>query len=155
MAVIKGDVPFTENLLKSGANTNSLADSKLSPLYFAVKYDHIQISQLLLKFKADVNQANSIENRPIHIAIIHENMDMLKLLLDNNAENNCLNKDAMSPLALAAYKNNIEIAKLLLRAGAIVDIDNTPLLNKPLNISKRKGFTELEKLLNKYHSQEK
>ncbi len=144
-------------LLEKGANPNVKAtglDSDKTgktPLMFAVEasktdagYDLVK---LLLRNKADVNMKNGDGNTALHLACIEGSPEAVKLLLDYGADIEAKNNNGFTPLIAASFAGRVNVAMALLDRNANVNAKSEKLGWTPLAAAKKKGNTELERLL--------
>ncbi|XP_057320544.1 putative ankyrin repeat protein RF_0381 [Microplitis mediator] len=114
-AILQNNYAFTEYLINSGANVNSLDIKQQTPLHVAVSNENIEIIKLLLDNNADVNVFDNDNLSPLSIAIIKENKEIVALLI--NKDKIIVEADFVSLLKIAWYISNFEIFDLLLDVG--------------------------------------
>jgi len=119
MAAYRGDAGLLELLLTKGAdpNTNSITgaadgQTKVPPLYVAVKYGRAEAVKILTRAKADPNVPNK-EGKPL-LFDAAGNLETLKALLDGGADPNQKARDGFTPLTFATHQlNRIAVETLL------------------------------------------
>jgi len=84
---------------------------------------------------------------PLMMAVSGGHIEIAQLLLNAGADPNILEGEGVTPLVEAVEKDDIEMVKFLLKNGAKIDIDG--MFYKPLDIAKKKGNSEIIKLLSK------
>ncbi|XP_047128763.1 transient receptor potential cation channel subfamily A member 1 homolog isoform X1 [Hydra vulgaris] len=121
----------------------------LTPLHYAVKYDHLDAAQILLDKGADVNASGDYDVTPLHYAIrfMVKDCSMMQLLISNNATINAKDKFSSTPLHYACLKGNVKAVKELLKAKN-VDIEAKDQLNStPLHSCCINGNIAIAKML--------
>ncbi|XP_052062655.1 ankyrin-1-like [Mytilus californianus] len=169
LASAEGFKDIVKNLLNN--NSNCSLYKKNSPLYIAIKNDHMAIAEELLKKNADPNDrtvreikldlilqlyedesslslvASSITNRtPIFIASLKGRKQCVELLLKYGADPNMCAYYNVSPLYAAAEEGHLEVVNLLLENDANVneEADNK---KTPLHVASEKGHYHIVKRL--------
>ncbi|GEM_PF-2595963 len=82
---------------------------------------------------------------PLYLAVSGNHIEVVRILLKAGADPNILEGEGVTSLVEAVEKEHIEIIKLLLKSGARTDMKG--LLYKPSDIARKKGNTEILKLL--------
>lgn len=101
-AVKNKQLDCVSSLLHIGANPNVRdADDGMTPLYHAVRMDHIDIMNLLLIYKADSNVMDKRGTTPLYFACVYRNIDIIKALLDNGADYKVACSASVFPLSNA------------------------------------------------------
>lgn len=117
-AVLYGDAPLLEQLLKRGANVNTRNDAKATALMWAAT--DLEKTRVLLMHGADVNARSDDGRTPLMIAAGCPGGEaIVKLLLDHGANPNPNHLPmAASPLSQAALAADAASMHLLLDRGA-------------------------------------
>jgi ankyrin repeat protein len=84
-ACYDGDIDNVKTLSIIVDDINITFNGK-TPLYYAIKYNHIEIANLLLSNNADIEIANNYNYTPLHVAVGNNNIDMIKMLLEHGAD---------------------------------------------------------------------
>jgi ankyrin repeat protein len=116
-----GDRKAALELLRLGADVNSVRPDGSTPLHWAVyRVDHELVEQLLKRgAKADV--VNAYGSSPLSEAVKVADVRLVRMLIDRGASVNAVNQDGQTPLMLAARTGVVEVAELLVRRGAEVN----------------------------------
>lgn len=143
-----GRTSMSERLVAGGATVSLLDDYFRSPIYFAVKNEHVQIVQLLVHHGADVNKphADVQVDACLIVAARSGRADIIQLLLDHGADVNATSENRESALGVACDGGHFEATKLLLQYGvgpAKCDRDR----NSPLYTASAKGYLKIVKIL--------
>ncbi|XP_057317964.1 ankyrin-3-like [Microplitis mediator] len=115
LAVLQDNYEFTEYLISSGADVNSLDGRRQTPLHISVRKKNTKIINLLLKNDADVNAFDNYNLSPLKIALINGNEQIVELLLDK-AEIT-VKKNLISLLKFAWKNSTFKIFELLFDVG--------------------------------------
>ncbi|XP_076547719.1 uncharacterized protein LOC117610162 [Osmia lignaria lignaria] len=120
-AVEKGYLKIVEDLLKYGANVNTLHSSMykkgFTPLHNAANNEQKEMAKLLINYGANVNAKDASEKTPIFYAIENVDAKVTKLLLTNGAGI----KDSPELLSIAVKKKCKEIVEILLQHDADIN----------------------------------
>ncbi|MEY2393612.1 ankyrin repeat domain-containing protein [Wolbachia endosymbiont of Tettigetta isshikii] len=120
-AVEKGYLKIVEDLLKYGADVNTLHNSTskegFTPLHSAAKIKQEEVAKLLISYEADINAQDKTGKTPIFYAIENADLKITKLLLTNRANV----KDNPELLNIAVKKECIEIVEALLQHDADIN----------------------------------
>lgn len=102
-AILDGNTEKVANMLEDGANPNR-SFAGMSPLYWAVDENQIQMVALLLDAGADIDRTNGVANRSaLHEAVLDGRLDIVKLLVERGADINNRNTHDRTPLYYALY----------------------------------------------------
>lgn len=82
---------------------------------------------------------------PLMMAVSGGHIEIVKLLLEADANPNIIEGEGVTPLVEAVERNDIEMVKLLLKNGAKIELEG--MYYKPLDIAKKKGNSDVIKLL--------
>ncbi|XP_057319438.1 putative ankyrin repeat protein RF_0381 [Microplitis mediator] len=177
LAVLQENYEFTEYLISSGTNINSLDGRRQTPMHVSVTKKNKKIINLLLKNGADVNVFDNDNLSPLKIAVIKGNNEIVELLLDKAKIT--VKKSLKSLLKIAWNNSTFKIFELLfdvgleiypLAAGKIVpplhlaviknnfetfndsindgdDINGSFWEKTPLEIAVSRGYTKMTELL--------
>jgi hypothetical protein len=107
------------------------------PVYFAIRYRHIEPLQLLINTKAsiDVQTFNdTVSTTPIHQAVCTKQLDIVTLLIQSNVGINAINQYGETPLVIACVNNLPDIVNLLINANANIN-KKTRFGRTPLDIA--------------------
>ncbi|XP_057319236.1 putative ankyrin repeat protein RF_0381 [Microplitis mediator] len=115
LAVLQENYEFTEYLISSGANVNSLDGRRQTPLHISVTKKNKKIINLLLKNNADVNVFDDDNLSPLKIAVINGNEEIVELLLDKAKIT--VKKSLILLLKIAWNNSTFKIFELLFDVG--------------------------------------
>jgi len=149
-AIAAGDKPAVEQALADGANVDSRARDRATPLIAAALGDQLAIAELLLSKGADVMARNSGGFTPLHAAAFSGSLPIAKLLLDEGAVlEDADNKSGVTPLIVAGEENHVELAEFLIGQGA--DVKHPEAHGYwPITRAFWKGNTEIIKLFKRH-----
>lgn len=120
-AVLYGDTPLLEQLLKQGANPNLRNDTRATAFMWAAT--NLEKTRVLLDHNAEVNVLSEDKRTPLMIAAGRPGgAAIVKLLLDHGATVNPTKNPATesSPLIQAALAGDAELMRMLIDRGADV-----------------------------------
>ncbi|ELU06571.1 hypothetical protein CAPTEDRAFT_137664, partial [Capitella teleta] len=83
---------ITELLISHGIDVNIACHCKLTPLRFAVIYEHFSITKMLLEGSADPNAVDDRGNTPLHYAIKIQHRSITDILVTFGADVNKRNQ---------------------------------------------------------------
>ena len=147
-AILNQDSDLIKFLIKNGADVNAKNAYGKTVLHTALERKSIHLVELLLRNGANVNLEKFSGERPLDIAVEMKNKDVVGILLKNGALVNHP-KEYTSALHRAVGTGNVEIVEMLLEHGAeCMQKDKTG--KTPLAIAKRKGNTDVYKLMSTY-----
>lgn len=150
LAVIEGNYAAVEELLKQGADTETLDYEFLTPLAYAVYEGHLDIMQLLINSGAKVDGPCVEDKTPLILAVEADMVEASALLIQNGADVNRMASE-MSPLhyAVATDESVPEIISLLLGNGADLTIKDE-FGNTPLELAAKWKNWDAHKLIKKH-----
>lgn len=120
------------DLLKKGANVNTVNQQHKSLLLVATEKQFVNMAKLLIEYGADVNlQDNRLES-PFLTAAVLGNSELIALYLENGARFDVFNRYYGTALIPACERGHVEIVKMLTQ---------TPYL--PLIVLNKLGWTAL------------
>lgn len=120
-AIAAGDKTAVEQALANGANVDSRAGDRATPLIVSALGDQLAISEMLVSKGADVMARNSGGFTPLHAAAFSGSLPIAKLLLEKGAAlEDAANKAGVTPLMVAGEENHVELAEFFLTKGADV-----------------------------------
>lgn len=120
----KGDLEMVKLLLKKGADINKANNSKATPLFFALKHNHLEVvDALLIATGINVNQVCSMDDStPLLIAAQNGRLEVVqKLLKVEGIQVNQANNNGTTPLFAAAINGQLGVVDELLKAKAKLD----------------------------------
>jgi ankyrin repeat protein len=121
-AIDAGDRAAVERVLANGADVNSRARDKATPLIAAALDSRLAIVELLLSKGADVTARNSGGFTALHAAAYSGSVPIAKLLLEKGAVlDDADNKAGVTPMMVAGEEDHIAVAELLIAQGADVN----------------------------------
>jgi ankyrin repeat protein len=119
-AATQGKADMAMQLLKAGADPNTVDKNGISPLMAACRWGHIEVVRLLLGNGATPDQPRSPKGRtPLMVACsYYSGLSVIKLLVEKGADINVKAQDGTTPLMLAARNAKYEVVEYLLSKGA-------------------------------------
>ena len=90
-----------------------------TPIFYAIKFGHINIIKLLLEHGADIDIRNIQGNTVLHQAAMMGNIEIINLLIQNRAHIQAKCNDGLTALDYAAWNSDKDLMGVLLRAGAL------------------------------------
>lgn len=121
-AVNLGDEAAVEQELAKGADVDSRARDKATPLIAAALVDQLAIVELLLNYGADVMARNSGGFTAMHAAAQTGSVPIAELLLEKGAAlDDADNKAGVTPMMVAGEENHLAVAEFLIAKGANVN----------------------------------
>ncbi|OWW02309.1 hypothetical protein ATY81_21900 [Rhizobium sp. R72] len=118
-AVSEGNAQAVERSLAAGADVDSRARDKATPLINAALANQIAIVELLISKHADVMARNAGGFTALHAAAYSGSIPISKLLLDHGAIlDDASNKAGVTPLMIAGEENHVALAEFFLAKGA-------------------------------------
>ena len=139
------------NEINYGIDITNFRDcAQLSPLFYALKFNNINATELLLDYGARLNTFDEKRNTVLHIACLKGKIEFVKLFIEYYPEIiQFINLDIQIPLHSAILSDKKEIVKLLLKnqdENILLnsqDInDRTPLMYA-IELQKKELFNEL------------
>jgi ankyrin repeat protein len=115
------ELPYTQLLLRLGADPNALTNSGETPLFAAQLGGHADIVELLVANGADVDIQNAEGSSPLHGAVIAAQYPIALALVSSGANLELRTNDGTTPLMLAVSGREAEhgeLVRLLLQSGA-------------------------------------
>jgi len=119
MAAEKNDLPFAEQLIKTGTNLNRAENGHETPL-IAAAGTGIEMTRLLIRYGADVNGGSNGIN-PLITAIYRGKMEIARELIKNNARANFNNQYCVMAFHNACFNGDIDRVITLIGFG--IDIE--------------------------------
>ncbi len=138
-AAAKGDVAAVMAALDAGVGVDE-SDGLRTPLYLAVKGEHIEVARLLLDRGADVNASISILGPALIPALAKRRVDLVILLLDRGANPNSQH-GGKTVLHVAVTSQCFDCVRVLVEAGADVNA-KTEDGKTPLHLARFRGQRE-------------
>jgi beta-lactamase regulating signal transducer with metallopeptidase domain/ankyrin repeat protein len=120
-AADQGDLSEIENLLRAGANVNSVIRGDGTPLIAAARHGRLDMVTALLDRGADPNVPVPGDGSALIAAAAGGHLDIVRALLDRGADINMAVTGDGSPLIAAAGRGRIEVINLLLGRGANIE----------------------------------
>ena len=105
-------------LIERGAEVDARDKFGWTPLHYASKYGHLEISRVLIDHGADVNTRQRHHVTPMHISVENGRLGVVKLLLERGADIHALDSYGQSPYQVSVAYGYREIAVSLLENGA-------------------------------------
>lgn len=112
-----GNYTTADNLVSSGANLETRAESSETPLILAAMQGHEELVRFLVGRGANVNAQDKDGRTALHAAAARGHLEIIKLLLANRASINASSPSVGTPLNIAAKKEWLTIANYLLEQG--------------------------------------
>ena len=113
---------IANTLILKGVNLNERAFAGETPLHWAAKYGHREMTELLIQTGANVDEFSVTKQTPLHKAAVEGRDIIVDILIQNGANVNSVIKSTgsfnkMTPVDLALQMNNIKTADLLRKHG--------------------------------------
>lgn len=121
--LIDQETPITAitTLISLGVDPNHQDQLGQSALYYVLKHQRPDLTQLLLSEGANPNLADLNGNTPLFLTALTGDVDNLKILLESDIEMNSLNSSGQSALHMAVISGSIETVNILIQAGVHVN----------------------------------
>lgn len=147
LAAHKGLIGIVLHLINVGIK-KEIGDNKIGnkAIHYATMRGNTEIVRLFLKTGWNKDVVNNLGSTPLHMAVRWTRNDIVEILLNAGADKNAQEKSGNTPLHEAVSSNNIEATVILLGEGVNTEITNNS-GKKPIDIAKKKGYTEIVKLL--------
>lgn len=100
-AVVKGDEPQLQLLIKNGVEIDAMDPDMGTPLHYAVSSSSRTRIEMLLKAHARVNAVNKYGDTALHIAVRSNRIDTVRLLMQYGADPSIGNNSGLTPLTIA------------------------------------------------------
>jgi ankyrin repeat protein len=124
IAAQNGHVELVSQLLKKGADPNTLNVDGVSAIWQASNRGHADVVQLLLKHGADLKRTWRGAS-PLFVACQEVHSKVALILLDNGADVSAVNDSLPAPLWMAAANGMEQVVEQMLVKGAKADIRAT------------------------------
>jgi beta-lactamase regulating signal transducer with metallopeptidase domain len=148
-AAAKGDIETIDQLLRAGADIDANLPGDGTPLLNASCRGQRAAVRFLLDRGADVNAASPGDGNALIAAATHDQAEIVGLLLDRGARIDEVVPGDENALIGASASGSVNAAELLIHRGANVNarvwVDGE--LRTPLNMARRHGHDDVEKLL--------
>ncbi len=158
-----GNLDIIQLLINYGADINQYNQALIhreNPLHAALEHNKPDTAIALINAGADVNQTNNHGYTPLHIASQKGYTEIVKLLLTLGGPNSAVHgpyfiissifggmkMHIIPPICSAVFSGYTEIVELLIAHGADVNYI-TPKGESLLQVARRLGYTDIEKLL--------
>lgn len=140
------DLNKAVQLLKQGANVNTVSPDGITPLIYAVQNGNLDMVKLLFYNHADYSYQSNYYDSPVFMTLKFNDLTMMEFFLNKGVDPNLMGKSRKTLLYVAAENDLFTIADMLLYYKANPDLGNyynwTPLMISTFN-----GHTETSKLL--------
>ncbi len=121
-AAWKGNYELANDLLRSGANSNTVDANGATPLIWTAIENKPKVAELLIKFGANVNAKTINGDTALHWAAVMGNERIVSILLAAKADTNVTeSRIGATPLMAAAAKGRDGVAKLLVAHAATIN----------------------------------
>lgn len=144
-----GEYDDVVSCVEQGADINTVDESGISPLVYAVFEEHYDIAYYLIEKGADVNATDDKGRTPLMMAATNgDGIEMMKILLEKGAEINAtddLNRTALMMAAIRGKEHNVEF---LLQYKPDLHIKDTE-HRDALKLARNHGHVDAFKVLTK------
>ncbi|NGX37913.1 MAG: hypothetical protein K1000chlam2_01081, partial [Chlamydiae bacterium] len=128
-------------LIKKDVNLNVLDNQLLSPLFYCVEKEKLNLVHKLLSGGADPDLLISERRWPVlHLAIEQENQEMTRSLMFHHCDCRLAGDDGIQPIHIAAETGNNTLIRILHAKGIPMDVE-TPEGLQPIHIAAQHGNT--------------
>ncbi len=146
-----------QNLVRFLLDKKALINEKTGnylfvPLHHSVVQGSEEICRVLIYNDANLNIEDVHGNTPLHWAAKLGDRSMTDTLVSFDADIHHLNFNQQTPLFYATEHHNVEIVRMLLERGAEVNLKDTEGYTPLLRSLKRKGGSEVVKVLVSYNA---
>ncbi|DBA01394.1 TPA: hypothetical protein N0F65_007291 [Lagenidium giganteum] len=117
-AALRGCVRVIEELIKYGADINSVCTDKMTPLCIAAREGHYDCVKVLLDHGAKVDMGNKLKKTPLMFAVKNGNTRIAALLINHGANVNAYDTSDNTVVHYAAAYGWRSCLELLADAGA-------------------------------------
>lgn len=136
-------------LLSFGADVNAVNYAH-TPLYYACKFNHIDVTKLLIENGACVNKVANLSESPLQIACSEGHDDIVKILLKvPNLDTSYTSRQGYAAIHYFCIDGYDDILILLLEHGVDVNVTDG-FKNTPLHIVCREDYLDLIEIMLKY-----
>jgi ankyrin repeat protein len=145
---------FNENdkeafqLLKGGADPNTVTAEGISPLMYAADKGNLYLCKILIQNGARINIKPANGTSALHAAVKNNHTEVALFLLENKANPNIQDENQRTPLHYACAYGYPRAADILLYYGANANIRD--IINRPLMITAYYGDSIMTDLLLRY-----
>jgi len=126
-------------VMRKGMDPNSIDNSGMTPLEYAVRYSDEDMAEMLIEQGADVNRLDARGRTALMAAAAYGKTDAAELLLDYKADPNIVRNDGMTALMFARQYGHTEIEEMLVESGAKTTWDLNTSLNARLLLAAETG----------------
>ena len=145
-ALIRKQKEIVKVLLNHGFDANGHNEFGRKPIYYAYKYNDLDMCKHLLLHGACINSKIDQDFNLLHMAVENRDEDFVKFVLKQGADVNATMNDNSTSLHIASRQGCEQIVKLLLKYNADVHIkDNRGFI--PLHEASKQGNEKIVKLL--------
>lgn len=147
IAVIYGQVPTCDFLIKNGTDVNTKDKDGDTLLHYAAEHGRLKVCELLVENGATVNAINKDGKTPLHHAVYIGYSEVCEFFISKCRSNvNIKDKNGETPLHLAAKNNCLKTCEIILGEKVEIDAkDNKG--NTALHLAAQKGHLRVCELL--------
>ncbi len=121
-AVLNKNKKIIRLLLQAGANPQTIASNRMTPLHETASHASTSIAQILIEAGAPLNALGPHQNNPLHFATAQNNVALIQLLLKKGATYDVQNGQHETALIIAAREGHLESVEALLDAGVALHL---------------------------------
>ena len=128
-----GNIEKIEELLKSGADTETRDKEGYTPLHLSVLYKEPKAILELIKFNADLSARDINGNTPLHIAAEYNQSDIIEIISSNNKSLLSMkNYNGDTPLHFAIFSHSLDAFRVLIKSQDIAAFNTRDKYGKTL-----------------------